>query len=48
MRSIRNLFLSFAGFEWFNPNSKSVFYILLLAFIILLIATENIIKQTFI
>jgi len=48
MRSVRNLLLSIASFEWINPNSKSVFYFLLVAFIILLIATESIIKQTFI
>lgn len=48
MSSIRNLLLSLANTEKFNLDSKASFYILLAAFIILLLAAESIIKQTFV
>lgn len=48
MESIRNLLLVIGNNEKVNVNSKASFYILLAAFIILLIATESIIKQTFV
>ncbi len=46
MRSIRNILVSLSNIEIFN--SKSTFYLLLVAFIILLIAAENLIKSTLI
>jgi hypothetical protein len=48
MQSIRNLFITLSSRAWFNFDSKSAFYVLLVAFIILLLATESIIKQTFV
>ncbi|MBE0638307.1 MAG: hypothetical protein IH598_07295 [Bacteroidales bacterium] len=48
MESIRNLLLVISNSEKVNVNSKASFYVLLAAFIILLIATESIIKQTFV
>ena len=42
MRSIRSILLTVSNWEIFN--SKSSFYLLLVAFIILLIAAENLIK----
>jgi hypothetical protein len=48
MQTIRNILVALGKSRWFNSNSKSAFYVLLVAFIILLIATETIIKQTFI
>jgi len=42
MRSIRSFLLTLSNWEIFN--SKSSFYLLLVAFIILLIAAENLIK----
>lgn len=44
MRSIRSFLLSLSKWEIFN--SRSSFYLLLVAFIILLIAAENLIKIT--
>jgi hypothetical protein len=44
MNSIRNLLVALSVSEIFN--SKSTFYFLLAAFIILLIAAENLIKST--
>jgi len=46
MKNIRTFILSFGKFNLMD--SKSIFYFLLLAFIILLIATESVIKNTFI
>jgi hypothetical protein len=46
MKSIRTFILSFGKFNLID--SKSTFYFLLLAFIILLIATESVIKNTFV
>lgn len=48
MDSIRNLLLTITTNERGNVNSKASFYVLLAAFIILLIAAESIIKQTFV
>ncbi len=49
MRSIRGLILALNKVEWLNIfNSKMSFYVLLVAFIILLLAAENLIKQTFV
>jgi hypothetical protein len=48
MDSIRNLLLTIANNEKVNVNPKASFYVLLAAFIILLIAAESIIKQTFV
>jgi hypothetical protein len=48
MQTIRNILIALGKTRWFNFNSKSTFYVLLVAFIILLLATETIIKQTFI
>ncbi|HZK08748.1 MAG TPA: hypothetical protein VFC92_11165 [Bacteroidales bacterium] len=45
MKSIRTFILSFGKFNLLE--SKSIFYFLLFAFIILLIATESVIKNTF-
>lgn len=44
MRSIRNILLTLSNWEIFN--SRSSFYLLLVAFIILLLAAENLIKTT--
>ncbi|NLO50476.1 MAG: hypothetical protein GX103_04860 [Bacteroidales bacterium] len=44
MKSIRTFILSFGKFNLID--SKSIIYFLLLAFIILLIATESVIKNT--
>jgi hypothetical protein len=48
MTSIRNLFFAILNSEKLNLDTKASFYILLVAFILLLIATESIIKQTFV
>ncbi len=48
MNSIRNFLLAIISFGKLNISPKVSFYVLLAAFIILLIATESIIKQTFI
>ncbi len=48
MLIIRNLLIALSKTNWINFNSKSAFYVLLVAFIILLLATESIIKQTFV
>lgn len=49
MRSIRGFILALNKLEWLNFfNSKMSFYVLLVAFIILLLAAENLIKQTFV
>jgi len=48
MQSIRNLLIMLGTKDGLNFDSKSAFYVLLVAFIILLLATESIIKQTFV
>jgi hypothetical protein len=48
MATIRYLLLSFSQKNRIHINSKLSFYILLVAFVILLLATESIIKQTFV
>lgn len=48
MKSVRSLFLNLSRIQLFNANSKATIYLLILAFIILLLAAENIIKQTFV
>jgi len=48
MRSFRHILVSLSQQPWLNFDSKSAFFVLVVAFILLLIATENIIKQTFI
>jgi hypothetical protein len=48
MSSIRNLILTLANGEKINLNTRASFYVLLAAFILLLLATESIIKQTFV
>lgn len=48
MATFRYLLLSFSQKNRIHINSKLSFYILLVAFVILLLATESIIKQTFV
>jgi len=48
MQRIRTLLIVLNKKGWLNFDSKSAFYVLLVAFIILLLATESIIKQTFV
>lgn len=49
MRSIRGLILTLSKTNLFNlMNSRASFYVLLVAFIILLLAAETLIKQTFV
>jgi hypothetical protein len=48
MATLRYLLLSFTQKNRVHVNPKVSFYILLVAFVILLLATESIIKQTFV
>ncbi len=48
MTTIRYFLLSFTQKNRIQINPKVSFYILLVAFVILLLATESIIKQTFV
>ena len=48
MATLRYLLLSFTQRNRVQVNPKVSFYILLVAFVILLLATESIIKQTFV
>lgn len=49
MRNIRGLILTLSKMNLFNVmNSRASFYVLLVAFIILLLAAETLIKQTFV
>lgn len=48
MATLRYLLLSFMQKNRVHVNPKVSFYILLVAFVILLLATESIIKQTFV
>jgi len=48
MTTIRYLLLSLAKKNRLHLNPKVAFYFLLVAFVILLLATESIIKQTFV